>query len=87
MTRVCRTTADVFLSPDGYLASSGHSPFVGELTGAGRTRADGERTKPTHTGQIAFSKPVTQPDSDFATWSADKRPLDTAPIGHERTFV
>lgn len=36
MTSVCRTTADVFLSPDDYLASSGHSPFVGELIGAGR---------------------------------------------------
>src|SRR5689334_9440023 len=33
----------------------------------------------THSGQTAVSKAVSQPNSGFAKWSTDKRPLATSP--------
>lgn len=33
----------------------------------------------THSGQMTFSEPVSQPKSGFANWIATKRPLATSP--------
>jgi hypothetical protein len=37
-----------------------------------------DRPNATHSRQITFSKPVSQPNSGFANWNANKRPLATS---------